>query len=234
MKALKTLWNVTPAVIIGKKMHQANKNRQARKKLQPKKAKVKVLTLSGMYYSSHPDIHGYTTLTLEFGEDNVRVLNKKDVVRTFGWDEIISYENESEDKSQVQTSQRITATRMVAVGVFALAAPKKSKSGNITSKFYDVLHTTSGDIELDVVIDSGGIGGSIGDASRSIATFAINRRTGQTIAVRRFVAEHAKAKVPNQTLSNPVDQIQKLAELKEQGYLTQKEFDLKKKELLGL
>lgn len=234
MKALRTLWNITPAVIIGKKIHQANKNRQARKKLQPKQAKVKVLELSGAYYSSHPDIHGYTALKLEFGEDKVRVLNKKDVVKTFGWDEIIGYENESEDKSQVQTSQRITATRMLAVGVFALAAPKKSKSGNITSKFYDVLHTTTGDIELDVIIDSGGMGGSIGDMSRSVANLAINRRVSQTIAVRRFVAEHAKAKVAQQTPGDPTDQVRKLAELKEQGYLTQKEFDLKKKELLRL
>ncbi|NCU38193.1 SHOCT domain-containing protein [Candidatus Saccharibacteria bacterium] len=44
----------------------------------------------------------------------------------------------------------------------------------------------------------------------------------------------APASVPNASSGTDIDQIKQLAELKDQGILTQEEFDAKKKQILGL
>lgn len=242
MGIVRKLWNVTPAVIIGKKIHQAAVNKKQQKAQQPKPSKT--YSLSGTYYSSHPEIHGCNSLMLELSNEGVVAYdtwnhrkNKKVAVREFRWSEVIGYENETEDKTQLQTSQRVTATRMLTVGVFALAAPKKSTNGNVKSKFYDVLHTTTGDIVLDAEIDSGNSSGSIGELSRSMAGMMIRRREASTNSIKRFVAEHATGKAPasvNSQADDPTEQVRKLAQLKDEGLLTEQEFERKKKELLGL
>lgn len=192
MNPLKKLWNITPTVIIGKKIHQSGALKREKK---PKKEKP--IKLQGIYYNSHPAIHGQTWLKLEMSNAGVAVYGaKKLLVRQFGWNEITGYDNEIEDKTQLQTTQRLTATRMATMGIFSLAAPKKSKSGSVKEKFYDVLHTTTGDIELELVIDSGSAGGSIGDLSRSMASLAIARREAKTNKIKRFVNEHATGKTP--------------------------------------
>ena len=198
MKVLKLLWNATPAVIIGKKIHKSVKQTQEQKANQPKQPKPeKPLTLYGIYYSSHPAIHGQRQLSLEFSSTGVDVNNglrkkKRIDLMHFDWDEIISFEAITEDKSQMQTNQRVTATRMAAVGVFALAAPKKEQSGKVHSKFYNVLHTITGDIELEYEWNTGNTGsGSMGDMNRNLTQMMINKRNAATGEIRRMVAENA-------------------------------------------
>lgn len=239
----KLLWEASPAVIIGKKVQES---RQASKQSKPAAAqqlaapvskpdkKEKRLSLSGAYYSSHPDIHGYSFLKLEFGQDGVFVLAKKDIVKTFTWDQISGFENQAEEKSDLHTSQRVTATRMAAVGVFALAAPKSNTKGSIQSKFSYVLHTANGDIELETALTSGSGGGSMGEMNRNLTKMMINKQTANANNIKRFVAEHAKAKpVTHGQSSSVADELERFAELKEKGVITQAEFDAKKKSLLG-
>lgn len=201
MKALKKLWNMTPAVIIGKQIHKSVIQRQEQKANQPKQSRSeKPLTLYGIYYSSHPAIHGQRQLSLEFSSTGIDVNNglrkkKRIDLMHFDWDEIIGFEAITEDKNQIQTNQRVTATRMATIGVFALAAPKKEQSGKVHSKFYDVLHTTTGDIELEYEWNTGNTGsGSMGDINRNVTQIMINRRSAATGEIRRMVAENATGK----------------------------------------
>lgn len=190
MKPLKKLWDITPAVIIGKKVHQSVKSREKKPK------KEKRLSVTGTYFSSHPGIHGYRALRLEFGEDGIYVYeayNRKtrdSVIEQFKWDEITGYGNEIEDKTQLQTTQRLTITRMATLGVFSLAAPKKSTKGSIHEKYFDVLKTTTGNIELESEINSGSAGGSMGDLNRNMAQISVNQRTANIQNIKRFVNEH--------------------------------------------
>lgn len=242
MKPLKFIWSITPAVIIGKKIHQAHIKSKQAKQAEKQARPLKPLSLGGAYYSSHPEIHGCNSLLLEFRVDGVVAYdtwnhkrNERFIAKKFEWSEIAGFDFQSEDKTNIQTSQRITATRMAAGGVFALAAPKTKRSGNVKEKFYDVLHTTTGDIELESQIDSGGAGGSIGDLSRSMTRIAIGRREANSKNIKRFIAEHAAAKLPaHGEAHDPAEQVRKLAQLKDEGHLTQQEFDSKKKQLLGL
>ena len=234
----KVLWDASPAVIIGKKIKASSdaKPKEQKQHEQPKQKKEKRVSIGGAYFSSHPGIHSYPFLNLEFGQDGVYVIAKKDPVKTFAWSEIISFDKKIEDKSQISTNQRLTATRMATVGVFALAAPKKTKSGNIQNDYQYVLHTTTGDIEIESTIKSGDAPGSIGEFSRNMTQLAINQQTAKANNIKRIVAERAtgKALPVNQNQSSSVaDELEKFAELKEKGVITQAEFDAKKKIILN-
>lgn len=206
-----------------------------REKKTAKEAK-KTYKIDGIYYGSHPDIQSYKDLKLEFSINGVNALNKKKVVRTFGWNEVTGFDRQVEDKTQLQTTQRVTVTRMAAVGVFALAAPKSKTKGNVESKFYFVLQTTTGNIELEDTIGSGGAGGgAMGDLARSSAQFAIGRQEKIAGDIKRYVAEHATGKAqPAAQAGSVADEIERFAELKEKGVITPAEFEAKKKALLGL
>jgi hypothetical protein len=247
----KLFWDTSPAVIIAKKTKEAQKNKRAaqtgltRADLDAKEAetqaakqavkKRKKLSISGAYYGSHPSIRGQDFLSIEFGDDSVYIVARKDTVKTFNWNEIISFDKKIEDKSQVSTNQRVTATRMAAIGVFALAAPKKTKSGNVRSDFVYVLRTTTGDIEIERTIDSGDAP-IIGDANRNWTKVYVNQQTAKANNIKRLVAERATGKPTpiNQNQSSSVaDELERFAELKEKGVITQAEFDAKKKDVLN-
>lgn len=192
MKFSKKVMGLSPAVIVGKKLKQSADQRKLAKPPKP----VKPIKLNGEYFSSHPEIHGLHWLELHLLPDGVYVYGGKrntPPVKKFEWSEITGYENETEDKTQVQTTQRLSATRMVTMGAFSLAAPKKQKHGNVKEKFYDVLKTTTGDIELEAQINGGG-SGAVGDLSRGVAELMVVKREAKTKEIRRFVAEHAGAR----------------------------------------
>ena len=102
----------------------------------------------------------------------------------FGWKDVygFSYDKSTDaGVSNVTTTQRITATRVAVLGLFALAAPKTKKDyeyydngGKITA----TLHTTKGDIKLR------------SNFSSSVFTdfYAKECRT-----FGKYVAKHAKA-----------------------------------------
>ncbi|OGL32403.1 hypothetical protein A3E76_02560 [Candidatus Saccharibacteria bacterium RIFCSPHIGHO2_12_FULL_44_22] len=189
MKFSKKVMGLSPAVIVGKKLKEQSNQRKLAKASQLKASKP--IKFNGEYFSSHPAIHGYKWLTLELTDDGVFVYGKKNTpsVKKFEWDEVIGYENEIEEKTNTQTTQRLTATRMATMGVFSLAAPKKQTHGYAKERFYDVLRTTTGDIELETLINGGG-SGAVGDLSRSMAELFIMKRESKTKDIRRFVTEH--------------------------------------------
>ncbi len=209
---------------------------KAAKQAKKDKKNEKKLLISGAYFSSHPDIHNRAFLSLKFGQDGVHVTAKKDPIRLFRWDETIGFEKETEEKNNLRHSQRVTATRLAAGGVFALAAPKSNTKGSIGSKFFYVLHTTSGDIELENNIQSGSGGGSMGEMNRNITTLMVNKQNAVSDNIKRFVAEHASGKpteTPKAQSSSVAEELERFAQLKDKGVITQQEFDAKKKNLLA-
>lgn len=143
------------------------------------KRRKETVAVGGEYFGSHPAIKGhYKALHLVMDDSGVEVLSKKQVLHRFTWSEVTGYDNKQ--SNQREGGQRLTATRMVTLGVFSLAAPKAT--GKVASKFYCVLHTTSGDIELETEFE-----GSAGSAMTSLAIETIKKNGHK---VRGFIAEH--------------------------------------------
>lgn len=108
-------------------------------------------------------------------------------IANFKWEDIygFSYDKSVDAGSNVTTTQRITATRVAVLGLFALAAPKTKKhyeyydnGGEVTA----TLHTTSGDLRLRWECMSADVARS---AAKRCRTFG------------KYVAKHAKA-IPSQ------------------------------------
>lgn len=108
-------------------------------------------------------------------------------IANFKWGDIcgFSYDESVDAGSNVTTTQRITATRVAVLGLFALATPKTKKhyeyydnGGEVTA----TLHTTSGDLRLRWGCMSADIARSV---ARECRTFG------------KYVAKHAKA-IPSQ------------------------------------
>ena len=106
----------------------------------------------------------------------------------FDWKDIygFSYDKSTDaGVSNVTTTQRVTATRVAVLGLFALAAPKTKKH----YEYYDnggkiiaVFHTTRGDINLEANYDSSEV---------------IQYRAKECRTFGKYVAKHAKA-IPSQ------------------------------------
>ena len=108
-------------------------------------------------------------------------------IANFKWEDIcgFSYDKSVDAGSNVTTTQRITATRVAVLGLFALAAPKTKKhyeyydnGGEVTA----TLHTTSGDLGLRWGCRSADIARSVAKECRTFG---------------KYVAKHAKA-IPSQ------------------------------------
>ncbi len=167
---------------------------------------AKRYSIKGNYFSSHPEITGVKSLRVMFTDDNVNTFYKKKLMRTFTWNEIISFE--VDDQVTQSNSKRVTA---------------------ITR---DILSTTTGNILLETLIQ----GGSATSLMGSSANLAIALHTKSSNNVKRFVTERAKATSTtsfSQSFSE-ADEIAKYVKLKESGVITEEEFNAKKKQLLGL
>lgn len=160
--------------------------------------KEKPISLWGEYYSSHPDIHGYDKLVLEFSESGVEVhkpgfwfpkkRDKSGAIKKFKWSEITGFETDVEREDS--SSQRLTVTRMATLGIFSLAAPKKT--GAAFSSFSEVLHTTTGDIKLVAKI---GWDGNQKGMAATLEKRDKKIRERDLLKIKRIVAEHATRKV---------------------------------------
>lgn len=117
---------------------------------------------------------------------------------------------------QQQTNSRLSVTRMATLGVFSLAAPKKT-----TVK------------EASVVI---GIkdGRQVFFHTKALSEFEVHQKLANAISYYHS-RQAAKTAQPQPVQSgSSADELEKLAALKEKGIITQEEFDAKKKQLLGL
>lgn len=121
-----------------------------------------------------------------------------------------------EDRTQI--SSRFTATRMVTLGIFALAAKKKKTEPSfyLTIEWEERELLNSAIFEFPTLIYA------------NAANSHVREKIGSLPEVVTSIESH-----PETSAINIPGQIEKLADLKEKGILTEEEFDIKKKELLN-
>lgn len=130
------------------------------------------------------------------------------------WDKVLRVEAGSEE----QLRSRVTLSRVLLVGVFALALKKERKQ-----KFFLTIETTDG-VGLWSINT---IGKDNRQAQAKAMTFATKCNShAKAIASTESVAISAPEN------ADPLHQIDKLADLLSKGHITQEEFDIKKSELL--
>lgn len=147
------------------------------------------VSAGGEYFASHPAIEGhYNPLTLVMSDEGITVETgkKKDhkTLHTFAWGEVLGFDDERQTEAQ-GGGQRLTATRMVTMGVFSLAAPKAT--GSIETKYVNTLHTTTGDVVLEIELAT--------DAGSRMGRMANDVIKKHSHSVRAFVAERATGTV---------------------------------------
>ena len=176
--------------------------------------KPETYKVSGEYYASHADMKGMKSLVIMTDEAGVHVTHKKKFSKDFGWDEVVSFKTETQ--AEREESRRVTAPRLLALGIFALAFQKQT--GSVRGKSYHVLFTTSGEVELEFQIT----GGSPSSMAGSMANYAIVANERQAKNMQRFVVERATGKLPEIDSSgiSSADELEKFAKLRDSGVIT--------------
>lgn len=114
-----------------------------------------------------------------------------------------------------QIGKRITATRLLTLGVFAFAFKKKTKD----SEKYLTIEFTENDIDSAVLFG--------GKKAQEAYSKLYERFAG-------YKKRQGKVDVKNSNNTSSYDEIIKLKELLDMGIISNDEFETKKKELLGL
>lgn len=183
------------------------------KTVDPIKGK-KITTLHPRYLGGVPDFKAADG-KLEVYENCVEFIDgwHKDKTFSFNADELASYAIEGKE----EINRRLTATRMVTLGIFSLAAKKKE----VTREQYLTLVLTNG---TNVIFSH---------SNRFIdeATFKGMVSTAFAQMKGAFVKS---AQQQNGTTMGTAEQIERYADLLQKGHITQAEYDAKKKQLLDL
>jgi len=192
--------------------------RAAIKDAKKRKKKIKELGAEKQY-SFGKYLYGMKGTNLMGSVECVEI--KNEFVFLVGSDEIGRIPVESisniwvEDKSQV--SSRFTATRIATLGIFALAAKKKQT----TPSFYLTIEWRTGDLTNNAIFEFS----SLAEAN------IVNNNLREKID--KVLKERPTEQPPSVSSKEDIlNQIEKLAEMKNKGILTEEEFNQKKKELL--
>lgn len=172
-------------------------------------------------YSAHPTKHG-DTHNLAVGANGLAYRGFTEIFR-IPWSEVADLTVEGPD----QAAKRITATRLVTLGVFALAAKKKSKSAvlivDLQSGEQAVFHTEK--------LTAPELKGKLAPITSQIR-----------VAAKRKAELAAATAPPAPVASNPnsapdgfsvADELMKLKQLVDQGVLTDEQFAAQREKLLG-
>lgn len=114
-----------------------------------------------------------------------------------------------------EVNRRVTVTRLIAVGIFAFALKKKSKD----QESYITLELVDGQ-EVILFVDNK-------------APMALRAKLAKAISsVKQVSTSHQVVSSQHTPQGSIADELSKLASLKEQGILTQSEFDTEKAKIL--
>ena len=168
------------------------------------------------YKGGHPALPKEKECSLKITNENLTISYGFTKEATIAFENVSGLHFETAD----QISHRITATRILALGVFALAFKKKKKN---TEKYFTIDFNDNG-MENTVVI--GGKNAQIAH-SKTYERYSNYLKRNSTFTIEEnTVAESAAV--------DPYEEIKKAKELLDMGIITQEEFDKKKSELLGL
>lgn len=168
------------------------------------------------YKGGHPALPKEKDCNLKITNENLTISYGFTNEATINFENILGLHFETAD----QISHRITATRILTLGVFALAFKKKKKS---TEKYFTI-DFRDNDIENTVVI---------GGKNAQIAHSKTYERYTNYLKRNKTLETENKTEV-EQVSIDPYEEIKKAKELLDMGIISQEEFEQKKKELLGL
>lgn len=135
-----------------RKIQDKSERKATIKRLKEQYKMDKPVEIYGEYFGSHKAIQRHIkTLTLVAYSDGIDLYSggtfnrRKELLTTIPWSSVLDFSFNEE--SHTENSSRITATRMVALGVFSLAAKKKSAESDL--KLTSTLKTKTGDIVVE-------------------------------------------------------------------------------------
>jgi hypothetical protein len=165
-------------------------------------------------------IIGLPNVDLQYNEVTCGISDKglifvSNVGKVFGRIPLKSISNIYIDR-KTNISQRLTATRILALGIFSLAAPKSKKTEEycLVIEWYD-----EANIVQNTIFEFTGC---------NCASFA-NSAYSKLI---RYIQPKKMSNIS--TIPSTADEISKLSRLKDQGIISTEEFEAKKKQLLDL
>lgn len=189
-------------------------------------------------YSRHPKKHGDTN-NLAIGPGGVAYRGFKEIF-SIPWSEIAGLTVEGPE----QAAKRITATRLVTLGVFALAAKKVSKSAVLIVDLHSgeqvVFHTeklTAAELKGKLAPINSRIQVA---AKRKAELAAADSAPAAAASIPELAAANsapaAPAATPAPTPSgfSVADEVMKLKQLCDQGILTEEQFAAQRDKLLGV
>lgn len=172
-------------------------------------------TFSLVYKGGHPKLNKEKKCNLVITDSGININCGFNGNAFVSFEQITGIHYETSE----QIEKRITATRLLTLGVFALAFKKKKKN---TEKYLTIDYTDNG---LDNTILFNGPNSQVAHSE------AFNR-----LSSFKSTSELQNQNDSNQqnTFNDPYEELKKLKELLDLEIVTQEEFDKKKKELLGL
>lgn len=127
----------------------------------------------------------------------------------------ISQIMKSELKTEEQISKDVTLTRLVALGIFAFGLKKK----RIEKQFYLIITYIDAGIENTIAVETNAVAST---ASSAIVKFRME-----------YAKTNPEIVSTNEDINSIPNMLKKLSDLKNDGILTEAEFNEKKKELLA-
>lgn len=141
-------------------------------------------------------------------------------------------------KDEIQIQKEVTLTRLIALGIFALGAKKETKSGcsyliidykDLEGNEQKMLFRADAKTAFSITSTSSAIMKAkkllLNNVTDSQYTFIPKYGFENSVKVEFKTSEPVQSNIP--------EQIKKLSDLKEQGILTEEEFQTKKTELLA-
>jgi hypothetical protein len=167
-------------------------------------------------WSGHPQPHGKTNI-LEVDRRGIGLRGFKTIF-TIPWDQIVDVDIEGPESA----AKKVTAGRVLALGVFALAAKKKVKSAII------IVTLRNGDQ-------------AVFESHKALPHEISPKLTPLVAQVRKWASADHQQAVPDAPTNAPqvslgpsvADELTKLAKLRTEGILTEEEFAAQKAKLLS-
>lgn len=189
------------------------KNAKAEQERRKELGLLNDVTVKLEYKGGHPELPKEKDCTLKITNENMTIsygLSSANIE----YADIININFETAE----QISRRITATRLVTLGVFAFAFKKKKKDNE---KYLSVEFRKNG-IDCAVMF----AGKKAQDAYSKLYERYSNYKSRISVSEVENVSDVISI--------DPYEELKKAKELLDMGIITQEEFEIKKKELLGL
>jgi hypothetical protein len=163
-------------------------------------------------WSGHPKTHGDTN-SLEFKKDGIKYKKTFGTRFVIPWDQVVAIDVVGPDSP----SDRVTATRLATIGVFAFAAKKKSGMAAV------LVELTSGE---EAIFRTE----KVSAAELRMKLLPITTRLDKLAADKVEPVTQTEVAAPPFSVA---DELMKLAQLRDQGIITEEQFEAQRDKLLG-